>query len=182
MFCFHQNNQATVEHFGHSPRIITTTLLNGQPIQPLPGHFVALMRSRKKIQIPRNEASIAFAQQIIAWQQTCVTGDGTKSKTADLRFREAFHEILLRKAEANIAQEAASVHNQECEMQYEASKQCRRSTLHSRIYNINVASEQKQHRFNQILIDDRLHARSSQPCPIELPDIMPQDTADISPT
>jgi hypothetical protein len=132
------------------------------------------MSGRKRIQIPRNEAGIALAEQITARQQSRADRDEKKCKRADVRFREALHETRLRKAEAKIVREAAAVHDQEREVQYEASKQWRRSALHSPTYNIDIACEQKQRRLNQMLVDDRLHARYSQPRPIELPDLIPQ--------
>jgi hypothetical protein len=133
------------------------------------------MSSRKTIQIPRNDAGVELAQQITAQEQALATRDDRKSKTADVRYREAVRKTQLRKAEAKIVREAAAVHNQERQMQYEASRQYRRSTLHSRTYNIDIAYERRQRRLNQMLVDDRLHARYSQPRAIKPPDILTHD-------
>ena len=121
--------------------------------------------------LPRNEAAIELSKLLEKRNSSQVAIQQDIDREAKQRYASALKEARLQRVEKKIVGELSKIRVLEHQQQLEKVKTIRKKDNVSRIYMVEARYDDKQRCLNQMLIDDRLHPRTSQPEPLEMPNL-----------
>lgn len=121
--------------------------------------------------LPRNEAAIKLSQLLEKRNSSQLAIQQDVDREAKQRYASALKEARLKRVEKKIVGELSRIQVLEHQQQLDKVKSIRRHDKLSRIYMVEARYDDKQRSLNQMLIDDRIHPRTSQPEPLKMPNL-----------
>ncbi|OHS96479.1 hypothetical protein TRFO_37335 [Tritrichomonas foetus] len=121
--------------------------------------------------LPKNEAAIKLAKELELRNSCQMQVQRDVDREARQRYLAALSEARLKRAEKKIVTELSKIEGLEHQIQLDKVKTMRGKDVLSRTYMVEARYDEKQRNLNQMLIDDRMHPRYSQPQPMKMPHI-----------
>lgn len=121
--------------------------------------------------LPRNEAAIQLSKLLERRNSSQLAMQQDVDREAKQRYASALKEARLKRVEKKIVGELSRIKVLEHQQQLDKVKSIRKQDKLSRIYMVEARYDDKQRCLNQMLIDDRLHPRTSQPEPLKMPNL-----------
>ena len=119
--------------------------------------------------LPMNDAAIQYQRELEQRNNDLIKIQQKIEREAKQRYTSALEESRLQRAEKKIVNELSRIQVLEHQMQLERVKTMRGKDVLSKTYMVEARYDDKQRALNQMLIDDKLSPRFSQPQPMKMP-------------
>lgn len=121
--------------------------------------------------LPRNEAAIQLSRLLEKRNSSQAAMQQDVDREAKQRYASAIKEARLKHIEKKIVGELSRIQVLEHQQQLDRVKTIRGKDALARTYMVEARFDEKQRNLNQMLIDDKLHPRTSEPQPLQMPNL-----------